>query len=143
MRGLALAGLGLLVALGACGHWGGHWSHGHGRHWGGHQRACTEGRLDALLDRARRRIDPTPEQQGPWQRFADAVRTAARDVCGAATATAEAQAAQDMLARLERLSERTLHAVRTVRPSFDELYAVLNEAQRRQFDRWLSRRGWA
>ena len=143
MRGLALAGLGLLVALGACGRGAGYWHHGHGRHWRGHERACGEGQLEALLDRARRRIDPSAEQMGPWQRFADAVRSAARDVCGAATATADAQAAQDMLGRLERLSERTLYAVRTVRPAFDELYAVLNEAQRRQLDRWLSRRDWA
>lgn len=119
-----------------CGPWH-HWRSDYG--WRHHR---VHDGLAAWLDRAHRRLDITVAQDPAWERFAAAVAEAVRLFDEPELHCASTGGAPGTIERLAEMTRAADEAMRELRPAFDELYAQLDEAQRRRMDRMLGRAWW-
>lgn len=94
----------------------------------------VEGRLAFL----KAELKITPAQETPWSKFADAVRTAAKNAQAAMKPMmqggAQPQSAVDQMARQERALAVRLDATRLVKAAFEPLYAALDDEQKKLAD---------
>jgi hypothetical protein len=99
----------------------------------------VEGRLAFL----RTELKITDAQTPQWNKFADAVRSVAKNAQGMMQQMMQGGGAQhttapDLLARYEKMLTVRLDAVRTVKTAFDPLYAALSDEQKRTADELLA-----
>lgn len=94
----------------------------------------VEGRLAFL----RAELKITPAQEAPWNKFADAVRAAAKTMQAAmkpmAPAAAHPKSAVDRMAHHEAALAARLEATRLVKTAFEPLYAALGDEQKKLAD---------
>ena len=152
---LLAAGTAGLIAVGAALHAGergpcgihearfGGWHHsrGQGPMMG---RLCGDQRgawLEDRIDLVESFVDFTPEQTPAWTALTEAARAGEARI---GQTCEELDGASDdpvgRLARLETMLGAGLDVVRTVRPAFDDFYAVLEPNQRAALDRLIERR---
>ena len=142
LAALLLAGGG--AALAATGERGGAAWHDADRSGPGGWAAACEGHthdLTGWLPLAAATLDIAPAQMPAWRTFADAVAAAGADW---AQLCAGGMDSGDAVARLRSLEMRVaaVHGMlQDLRPSFEALYAVLDEAQRAQLDAWFASAG--
>jgi hypothetical protein len=122
---------------------------GHRHRGGGFAHLCQgdhAAMLDAAIAYLERRIDPSEAQAKAFARFTDALRAGAAALAAGCFDTempAPHTDAPSGLAATEAMMAAGLEALRTVRPSFDALYAVLDERQREVLNELWHRRGAA
>jgi len=99
--------------------------------------------LDARLGLVESFAEFNPEQAAAWTAFTDAVRTASGrmdELCEQAHPTERPDSAPERLARAETFLAAGLAVVQEVRPSFERLYATLNDEQKAALDRMTTGR---
>ena len=131
------------LALAGCG-WRDHEEH-HRFVWGAHRAGVCDERhagrhLDRAVGRAERYLDITDEQRPAWNHLVAEVGSAVHDACAAARPDDEPADALAAFARLERVASASAAGLERIRPAVEAFYAVLDEEQRQDLDRILTRR---
>jgi hypothetical protein len=94
--------------------------------------------VERRLDSFRENVGLTDAQMPEWNAFAETVRSLARSAEGMTPpmtpGCAQAMTAPARLEVDERLLAARLHAVRTMRPAFERLYAALTGEQKKAAD---------
>ena len=97
----------------------------------------VEGRLAFL----KTELKITPAQEPQWTRFADTVRSTAKNAQGAMPPMmqtgAQAPTAPDRLGRYEKTLTSRLETVRALKAAFDPLYTSLSDEQKKAADELL------
>ncbi|WP_417519511.1 Spy/CpxP family protein refolding chaperone [Minwuia sp.] len=115
-----------------------------GKHRGIHM-VCAQGeeRLEDIVTFAEIRLSITDAQQAEWDTFAAAVQTGGKQMLTACDRmeTLRTGTAPERMAEIEEIMETALGATRTIRASFDPLYAVLTDEQKATVERLTKHRG--
>lgn len=128
-------------ADGAAGHAGGFGPRHHG---GGFAHLCQGDHgamLAAVIIYLERRLDPNETQAEAFARLTDALRSGAATLaagCFETEAPEQRADAPSSLAATEAMLAAGLEALRTIRPAFDMLYAMLDARQREVLDEVLA-----
>lgn len=106
---------------------------GHGMMGGMHAKHI-EGRLAFL----KAEIKITPAQEAQWTKFADVVRTTAKNAQASSPMASKPATASERLAAYEKHLATRLETVRAVRAAFDPLYKGLSDEQKKIADELMA-----
>jgi hypothetical protein len=109
-----------------------------GKHRGMHM-VCSQGeeRLEDVVTFAEIRLDIRDDQRARWDAFATAVRDGGRQMLTACDRmeTLRSGMAPERFAEVEEIMEDALAATRSIRATFNPLYAALDEEQKATVER--------
>ncbi|HSK41497.1 MAG TPA: Spy/CpxP family protein refolding chaperone [Arenibaculum sp.] len=124
-------------------HAGAHGWGGMGGPGGGFARICAdpEAHIAGMLAFAEAKLDITDQQRDAWDRFGQAVRTAAQpdaELCESLAQDERPTTLPERLGRFQQVAEARLAQLERIRPAVEEMYAALTPEQQETADELMA-----